>query len=99
MNAYYEDTVQVDFAGYSGNGGSITGSGNVVAFIDSYNSVEGATYSGSFTGSYDGGSFSMSMDYGVENRAGMTGITSAGTFTFNGRRYEVQADSEMIYDF
>ena len=98
MNAYYEDTVGVDFDGYTENGHAIIGSGVVVAFIDSYNGAEGATYSGSFTGSYDGSSFTMTMDYGVQKSAGV-GITSAGTFTFNGGRYEVQADSQMWYEF
>lgn len=98
LNAYYEDTVRVVFDDYTGNAGSICGTGELVAFIDSYNGSEGATYSGAFNGSYNGASFTMSVVYGVENSAG-TGIRATGTYTLNGRTYELRADPEMIYDF
>lgn len=98
MNAYYEDTVRVDFDGFTGSCGSITGTVDVVAFIDSYNGSEGATYTGDFTGTYERTSFTLTMNYTVENSA-TSGIQSSGTFVFNGRPYEVEADSDMFYNF
>lgn len=98
MNAYYEDTVAVAFNGYTDTAGRISGSGEVVAFIDSYNGAEGAEYTGSFTGIYQDATFTLTMDYRIESSTG-AGITSAGAFTLNGTLYEIDADADMMYDF
>ena len=98
INAYYSDTVGVEFTSYSDSGDTINGSGTVVAFIDSYNGSEGAQYDGSFSGLYKGTAYTVDMDYQATNCAGL-GIESSGTFLVNGNRLEVTADSDMIYDY
>lgn len=98
MNAMYTNDVTVEFDQYASGENTIDGTGLVEAYMDSYNGRYGAVYSGTFTGQYDGASYRLRIDYESWNEAG-TGIGSEGTFTVNRQRYEVAADSDMIYDY
>ena len=97
INALYTNDVTVVFDQYSSGENTINGTGLVGAFMDSYWGKYGASYSGTFNGQYDGISYTLKMNYLSE--VGTAGITSEGSFTVNGKKYEISADQDMIYSY
>lgn len=98
MNAIYTNDVTVEFDQFTSAENTIDGTGLVAAYMDSYNGRYGAAYSGTFTGQFEGAVYRIVIDYESWNAA-ESGIGSEGSFTVNRQRYEIGADSNMVYDY
>jgi len=94
FNGYYSTDVTVVFDGF------VTGITTIdrTAFVEAYMDVGGVTtaygttYTGTLKGTYDSQTYELTMNFTAENAAGI-GITSSGTFTVNGKNYDVSVDS------